>query len=109
MKNLILISFINLFITCSIFSQTVPNDTIKEVKDSIEIADGSKISYEEFLKRCNDSFMYAYSQLTEEEIKLFEGVSISVGTSGGTEEIPVKNKKVKSPNTSKSNKKNKPK
>jgi hypothetical protein len=79
MKNSILTSIIFLFITCSIFSQTTPKDTITEVKDSIEKADGTKISYAEFTRICNESFKFAYSQLSEEDINLFKGVSISVG------------------------------
>jgi hypothetical protein len=80
MKELILTPVFNLFFICSIFSQTITQDSLNKEIDSIETADGSKISYEEFIKRCNEAFNYAYSQLTEEEIKLIEGVSFSVNS-----------------------------
>jgi hypothetical protein len=78
MKNTF-VSLIFLTVSFLSFSQTTPKDTITEVKDSIEKADGTKISYAEFTRICNESFKFAYSQLSEEDINLFKGVSISVG------------------------------
>jgi hypothetical protein len=80
MKELILTTVFSLFFICSIFSQTITQDSLNKEIDSIVIGNRTKISMKEFHRNCHEVFMESFGNMTEEELQLFEGVSISVNS-----------------------------
>lgn len=81
MKKLVfLVSLITLSLT-SVFSQNVEKKFDPKtyvIPDSITIADGSKISKAEFLKRCDDAWNSSFGKMTTEDKKLLEGVKTEI-------------------------------
>ena len=81
MKNLFLLIVLSTISFGSAFSQnvvkTVSNSTYTP-PDSVTIADGTKISYSEFKKRCNEAWNASFGQMTNDDKKLLEGVKTGV-------------------------------
>ena len=80
MKNIMLIA-ITFFPLKAVFSQNKEvlfNPSTYVIPDSITIANGTKISKEEFFKIFDDVWNVSLSQMNKEDKKLFEGVQIGI-------------------------------
>ena len=89
MKNIMLIA-ITFFPLKAVFSQNKEvlfNPSTYVIPDSITIANGTKISKEEFFKIFDDVWNVSLSQMNNEDKKLFEGVQIGIAIP--KEEYPV--------------------
>lgn len=76
-----LIAFMSL--TTISFAQQIEVTTPKYVMpDSITIANGTKISREEFIRRCNIAWDNSFGKMTKEENDLLFGVPIMVTVEG---------------------------
>lgn len=76
MKNIFLLYFF--FLTLPIYSQSYSEIKVTTQPDSIEIANGTKISYTEFQKLCNKAWNDSFGKMSDEDKKLFEGTKIDV-------------------------------
>jgi hypothetical protein len=79
--NYILLIAITALPIKSVLSQN--NEVIFDLKtyvkpDSITIANGSKISYAEFEKVCEDAWNASFGRMNKEDKKLFEGVHMEI-------------------------------
>ena len=89
MKNIMLIA-ITFFPLKAVFSQNKEvlfNPSTYVIPDSITIANGTKISKEEFFKIFDDVWNVSLSQMNNEDKKLFEGVQIGIAIP--KEEYPI--------------------
>ena len=89
LKNIILLA-ITIYPFKSVFSQineVAFNPATYVIPDSITIANGTKISKEEFIKACDIAWKASFSKMNNEDKKLFEGVQI--GVVNPNEEDPV--------------------
>jgi len=89
MKHIMLIA-ITFFPLKAVFSQNKEvlfNPSTYVIPDSITIANGTKISKEEFFKIFDDVWNVSLSQMNNEDKKLFEGVQIGIAIP--KEEYPV--------------------
>jgi hypothetical protein len=81
MKNLFFLIVLSTISFGYAFSQnvvkTVSNSTYTP-PDSVTIADGTKIPYSEFKKKCDDAWNASFGKMTNEDKKLFEGVKTGV-------------------------------
>ncbi len=80
MKHIMLIA-ITFFPLKAVFSQNkevVFNPSTYVIPDSITIANGTKISKEEFFKIFDDVWNVSLGQMNKEDKKLFEGVQIGI-------------------------------
>lgn len=80
LKQIILIA-ITIYPLKPLFSQineVAFNPATYVILDSITIANGSKISKEEFIKACDIAWKASFGKLNNEEKKLLEGVQIGV-------------------------------
>lgn len=76
-----LLLFALTFCTTSAFSQSVEKTFDSKtyvIPDSIAIADGSKISKAEFLRRCEVAWDNSFGKMTPEDKKLVEGVKLEI-------------------------------
>jgi len=81
MKNIIFLTVLSTLSLTSVFSQNVEKKTTQltyVTPDSITIANGTKIPYSEFKKRCDDAWNASFGQMSESDKKLFEGVNVGV-------------------------------
>ena len=89
MKHIMLIA-ITFFPLKAVFSQNKEvlfNPSTYVIPDSITIANGTKISKEEFFKIFDDVWNFSLSQMNNEDKKLFEGVQIGIAIP--KEEYPI--------------------
>ncbi len=80
MKHIMLIA-ITFFALKALFSQNKEvlfNPSTYVIPDSITIANGTKISKEEFFKIFDDVWNVSLGQMNKEDKKLFEGVQIGI-------------------------------
>ena len=80
MKHIMLIAIIAIPIK-SVFAQNnevIFNPSTYVIPDSITIANGTKISKEEFFKIFDDVWNVSLGQMNKEDKKLFEGVQIGI-------------------------------
>jgi hypothetical protein len=78
----------------SVFSQNkeVVFDPKTYVKpDSITIANGSKISYAEFKKACDDAWNASFGKMNNEDKRLFEGVQMGIAIPNEEEQLEPEN------------------
>jgi hypothetical protein len=78
----------------SVFSQNkeVVFDPKTYVKpDSITIANGSKISYAEFEKACDDAWNASFGKMNKEDKRLFEGVQMGIAIPNEEEPLEPEN------------------
>jgi len=79
--NYILLIAITALPIKSVFSQNnqmVFNPKTYVKPDSITIANGSKISYAEFEKACDDAWIVSFGKMNKEDKRLFEGVQMGI-------------------------------
>ena len=75
---LIAITFFPLKAVFSQNKEVLFNPSTYVIPDSITIANGTKISKEEFFKIFDDVWNVSLSQMNKEDKKLFEGVQIGI-------------------------------
>lgn len=81
MKNILLTLVLSTISFISVFSQTVektfnPNTFVRP--DSVTIANGTKISWAEHVKRCDAAWNNSFGKMSPEDKKVLEGVKIEV-------------------------------
>lgn len=81
MKNILLTLVLSIISFISVFSQTVektfnPNTFVRP--DSVTIANGTKISWAEHVKRCDAAWNNSFGKMSPEDKKVLEGVKIEV-------------------------------
>lgn len=81
MKNILLTLVLSTISFISVFSQTVektfnPNTFVRP--DSVTIANGTKISWDEHVKRCDAAWNNSFGKMSPEDKKVLEGVKIEV-------------------------------
>jgi hypothetical protein len=79
MKNLLILSALFLFLYLPVYSQsTIDMKIISQSSDSIELTDGTKISYTEFKKICQEAWDNSFGKMSENDKKLFEDTNIDI-------------------------------
>jgi hypothetical protein len=81
-NNLRFLSFFVLLLVLSnnLFGQQKPNYRTFSPPDSVTIANGTKISYVEFKKACDNAWNASFGQMTETDKKLFHGTNLIITT-----------------------------
>jgi hypothetical protein len=93
MKHIIFIA-ITIVPLQSVFSQNkevVFNPKTYCNADSITIANGSKISYAEFKKACDDAWNASFGNMNKEDKRLFEGVQMGIAIPNEEEPLEPEN------------------
>jgi hypothetical protein len=79
MKNLLFLSALFLFLYLPAYSQSIIDLKImSQSTDSIELTDGTKISYTEFKKICQEAWDNSFGKMSENDKKLFEDTNIDI-------------------------------
>jgi hypothetical protein len=81
-NNLRFLSFFVLLLVLSnnLFGQQKPNNRTFSPPDSVTIANGTKISYVEFKKACDNAWNASFGQMTVTDKKLFHGTNLIITT-----------------------------
>ena len=93
MKHIMLIA-ITFFPLKAVFSQNKEvlfNPSTYVIPDSITIANGTKISKEEFFKIFDDIWIVSFGQMKNEDKELFEGVQMGIAITKEEEHIESEN------------------